>query len=149
MAATPSWTAPTRSSTWPATVGLKRVSLRRPAGGRVPPVALAVPLRRAPRTWRPSGRSTEDAAALVDISQAGKSGAAVLSSFNARVRRNPAMVLVAPHTHALQEFFGQVALAGQGEEAQATYRDANRPDRPRWGGEPDPLDYTSLGACAC
>ncbi len=84
-----------------------------------------------------------DAAALVDISQAGKSGAALLSSFNARVRGNPGLVLIAPHTYALQEFFGQVALAGQGEEARATYRDANLPDRPRWGGEPDPLDYAS------
>ena len=83
------------------------------------------------------------AAALVDISQAGKSGAAILASFNAHVRRNPSMVLVAPHTHALQEFFGQVAVAGQGEEAQTTYRDANRDERPRWGGEADPLDYTS------
>lgn len=84
-----------------------------------------------------------DACALVDISQAGKSGAAVLSSFGARVRWNPSLVIVVPHTCALQEFFGQVALAGQGEETQVAYREANRPDRPRWGGEPDPLDYAA------
>ena len=83
------------------------------------------------------------AAALVDISQAGKSGAAILSSFNARVRRNPSTVLVAPHTHALQEFFGQVRAGGTGERRPATYRDANRDERPRWGGEADRLDYTS------
>jgi hypothetical protein len=84
-----------------------------------------------------------NASALVDISQAGKSGSAVLSSFSARERRNPSMVLVVPHTHALQEFFGHVALAGQGEEAQAAYRDANSPTRPRWGGAPDPLAYAA------
>lgn len=102
---------------------------------------------RFPHDERPNVASIRDvyggATALVDIAQAGKSGAEVLSSFSARVRWNPSLVLVVPHTHALGEFFGHVALAGQGEEAQTAYRDANRSQRQRWGGRPDPLNYAA------
>ena len=83
-----------------------------------------------------------DAAALVDVAQAGKSGAEVLSSFSARVRWNPSLVLVVPHTHALGEFFGHVALAGQERRPRPPTATPTVPAT-SLGREPDPLNYAA------
>ena len=94
-----------------------------------------------------AGRSPDEmyqgAAALVDISQANRAGAALLSHFGALLRRNPNQVLIVPHTHYLQEFFGRVALAGQSEQTLSTYADEHPQGSPASRREPNPLDYTS------
>jgi hypothetical protein len=83
------------------------------------------------------------AAALVDISQANTAGSAMLTHLGALLRRNPRQVVIVPHTHYLQEFYGQVALAGQGEEAWAAYSAEHPRDTNEIRREPDPLHYTS------
>jgi hypothetical protein len=81
--------------------------------------------------------------AVVDISQANKGGSDLLAHFRGLLRRNPGQVLIVPHTHYLQEFFGEVALAGQGELAWAAYAAQHPRDSPEAGRKLDPLDYTS------
>ena len=81
--------------------------------------------------------------AVVDISQANRVGSAMLTHYGAVLRRNPAQVLIVPHTHYLQEFYGQVALAGQGEQAWAAYAAEHPREAPEASREPNPLDYTS------
>jgi hypothetical protein len=96
--------------------------------------------------WR-ADKSQEDiyreAAALVDTSQAARDGGTMLSHFKALLRWNPALVMVVPHTHTLQEFFGRVAMSGQGEEAWDAYASEHPRTPERSGRDPDPLDYTN------